>query len=338
MKEKIHPPPLLRKLPKIARSLAVCCILFFCCSYVAMAQFTYNTYLWVVPIDPSAYPINNTTTGNAKLNKIFEEYYVEEYKFLNYIFVEYTQSIEPICEIRIKYDYFYLIEDLCQTLKDSCSSLFKIFLWPYEFRSVASFWIFLIDPSARPCSPIHSCNEQVNTLLERYNVLGYTLPFKDSSIPSARCILLIECGYTDLISFYYDLCSLNHLFDDVTLGLGRGCLSSDKSNIFDIDEEAPIDDSYPNYLLKKGYPPCEVGVFDLELESVTVSPNPAHNYLNISGISPHQITLYDWQGRVVLAQTEPTNRINISHLQRGLYFLHIISDTGMVFVQKIIKE
>jgi len=33
-----------------------------------------------------------------------------------------------------------------------------------------------------------------------------------------------------------------------------------------------------------------------------------------------------------------SSKIDLSYLQRGLYFLHIFSDTGAVFFQKIIKE
>jgi hypothetical protein len=73
-------------------------------------------------------------------------------------------------------------------------------------------------------------------------------------------------------------------------------------------------------------------------DNFSVAPNPVHDYVTISGIHPQMVTIYDAQGRKILTETDHTNRINMAHFQKGLYFLHIISDTGTVHVQKVIKH
>jgi len=73
-------------------------------------------------------------------------------------------------------------------------------------------------------------------------------------------------------------------------------------------------------------------------ESYAIAPNPVRDIATISGLSPQELMLYDYQGKVVLTQTTPSNIIDMSRFPQGLYFLHIISDTGTVHVQKLIKQ
>ena len=292
-------------------------ILFLCCSNIATAQISNcKGFLWVVPIDPSALPLGDPLTGNAKLNQIFTEYYVEEYLFLRSVYLEDIDSNEPIYEIRMKEGYLYLEDELCHLLQDSCNTLFKIVLKPYLLhQGVLS--LHPIDPSVAPCSPTRSCNEQINTILDRYIIVSYQQNSWDN-------LIYVYCHYANLLNLYYDLLPLTYLLNEVTL-MYNSCLYLDKGSIS------------PSGILF--HDPCAVSVSDNpKLDFVIVSPNPAYDHLTISGIFPQKITLYDWQGKEVLAKTDRSNKIDVSHLQRGLYFLYIISDTGTTYVQKIIKE
>jgi len=316
-------------------------LLLLCCSNMAKTQPLCEGIVWVLPIDSSAYPVNNNITGNDELNQIFKEFQVEEYYFWGNIFLDINYiGYTPVYEIRLKISDCTqeMEEKLCLLLQESYSTLFKFILRPYvdyfdgtHHSKYGMYFFHLIDFSARPCSPISSCNEQLNSILNRYEILHYERPFASSPNPFLYCVAMLSFRFTDAADLYYDLLSLSHLLDNILT-----CPSSCASPI--LDKTLPSADSYINYLQEKGFEPCYIGILDPEQESIIVSPNPVHDYVSISGITPQIITLYDWQGKVVLAQTEHTNRINISHLQRGLYLLHVISNTGNVFVQKIVKE
>ena len=82
----------------------------------------------------------------------------------------------------------------------------------------------------------------------------------------------------------------------------------------------------------------ELSVPSSHTDYYSIAPNPVHDFATISGISPQQLTLYDCQGKVVLTQSNHSNVVDMSQLPQGLYFLHIISDSGKVVVQKVIKQ
>ena len=81
-----------------------------------------------------------------------------------------------------------------------------------------------------------------------------------------------------------------------------------------------------------------LSVLPYHTDNYVVGPNPVQDYVAISGIYPQKITLYDTQGRILLTKTDSFNKIDMSHLSKGLYFLHIISDKGTVYVEKLIKQ
>jgi hypothetical protein len=133
-----------------------------------------------------------------------------------------------------------------------------------------------------------------------------------------------------VIELYNDLLSLNHLIGGAGIGV-HPCYTS---------ASPPTDISPTNYLLGKGHLDCDslINVTVVEPQLPIISPNPVRDIVNISGIYPQQITLYDWLGKEMLTKTGYTDKINMTHLPKGLYFLHIISDTGAVYVHKLIKQ
>jgi hypothetical protein len=67
------------------------------------------------------------------------------------------------------------------------------------------------------------------------------------------------------------------------------------------------------------------------LRSISISPNPAHNFIELNGISPElkNITadIHDAGGRIVssseLSKTETSHRINLEGLHPGFYLLKL---------------
>ncbi|MDR2972418.1 MAG: hypothetical protein LBU83_10905, partial [Bacteroidales bacterium] len=79
------------------------CFLLLLCQKEAIAQSPFRGVLWVVPIDPSVLPINNTITGNDELNKVFEEFHVEKYYFLDSLYLNCSYiKPGPVYEIQLE--------------------------------------------------------------------------------------------------------------------------------------------------------------------------------------------------------------------------------------------
>src|SRR5690606_3240212 len=88
---------------------------------------------------------------------------------------------------------------------------------------------------------------------------------------------------------------------------------------------------YENYTI--------LGVEENEINSLTVYPNPTKGliYINPKTKTIISIGVFDLLGKKVLQLEGNIQRIDISTLQSGMYFLRIATDAGS-FVQKIIKE
>ncbi|MCO6497809.1 MAG: BspA family leucine-rich repeat surface protein [Chitinophagaceae bacterium] len=75
--------------------------------------------------------------------------------------------------------------------------------------------------------------------------------------------------------------------------------------------------------------------------SISVYPNPARNFVTVSGLSGKSvIKLMDVTGRVLQTVTSSSSaeKINVSQLTKGVYNLIIISDKGSSIVKKIVRE
>ena len=122
--------PLLRRLPNTIRRITFFILLLFCCSNIVTAQPPFKGILWVVPSDPSALPINNTITGNAELNKLFKDFHVTTYYFLDSLALAFPEKIKPVYEIRLKEEYADLEVDLINEL--------------HLVKNLTQFWIGII--------------------------------------------------------------------------------------------------------------------------------------------------------------------------------------------------
>ncbi len=99
-------------------------------------------------------------------------------------------------------------------------------------------------------------------------------------------------------------------------------------------------------LVRSGYITVSTTGTELVMdEPLSVYPNPATDIVLITGISDQMIdiNLYDLTGKAVpatFALTDEQNkiRLNINHLPRGIYFLHITLPKGATVTRKLIKN
>lgn len=71
-----------------------------------------------------------------------------------------------------------------------------------------------------------------------------------------------------------------------------------------------------------------------------IYPNPTKDLLTIqnqNGLDIDSVILYDTLGRKVLEGSEVSESIEVSYLTSGLYFIHILTDRG-ILTQKMVKE
>ena len=275
---------------------AVLCLVVF---LQANAQNPYK--LWVSVKDSSALPINNIITRNAELNKIFEDYHVAKYNFLDVFNSSYGEK--AVYEIHLKKEYAHWGNSLIARLE--YLKVFDFICTPclnHGEQCVTLIYFEAIDTSLFPCSSTRSCNDKMNAILARHNILSYE---SDQWFP----YITIRYSADNPANLYKDLLSLNNLLKYTLID----CFYNKKLFILSTTEFEAM-------------PP------------VVVSPNPVRDYITISGIEPQTITLYDAIGRIVFTQTDYSDRIDVSHLSQGLYFLHIISGKGTVFTKKILKQ
>ena len=80
------------------------------------------------------------------------------------------------------------------------------------------------------------------------------------------------------------------------------------------------------------------GINSLELEEVSIFPNPTHGEFTLQLPENGSFVIYDLMGKVVLQQqVESTQKINVSSLAKGWYNLHISTSKGSVLKKLVIS-
>ncbi|RLD79176.1 MAG: hypothetical protein DRJ15_09985, partial [Bacteroidetes bacterium] len=85
----------------------------------------------------------------------------------------------------------------------------------------------------------------------------------------------------------------------------------------------------------------QIKSIELEEDEMNIYPNPVQDRLNIAipGAEEIQVYIYSitgqlmYEGREVYVQES----INVSHLEKGLYIVKVISD-GKIYTSKLIKQ
>jgi len=83
-----------------------------------------------------------------------------------------------------------------------------------------------------------------------------------------------------------------------------------------------------------------LGVENIDLDKVVkVFPNPTSNYLNIEShiVAITKISIFDPQGKKVLIKTNNLDNINVSNLNRGIYFLKLETNQSTLTKKIILR-
>ena len=82
-----------------------------------------------------------------------------------------------------------------------------------------------------------------------------------------------------------------------------------------------------------------VATHELSSSNTIIYPNPTTGLLNIDveANSIKSITIYNAQGQQLWAKPA-LNKINLSNLSNGTYFLNIETEQGEIIVKSIVKE
>ncbi len=85
-----------------------------------------------------------------------------------------------------------------------------------------------------------------------------------------------------------------------------------------------------------------VGIEEFKKEtSIHIFPNPASNFITIITNKPFEqiksIEFYNSFGQIVLLPKQ-LNKIDITELQNGLYFIKVTNNTGLTMITKFLKE
>jgi arabinogalactan endo-1,4-beta-galactosidase len=79
-------------------------------------------------------------------------------------------------------------------------------------------------------------------------------------------------------------------------------------------------------------------VSDIESEGISIYPNPTTGDFELKGLDkPTEIQVKDYMGRIVRIIHYPNNRIDISDLPDGLYFLTLLLDNYVITMQLLKK-
>jgi ribosomal protein L32 len=88
---------------------------------------------------------------------------------------------------------------------------------------------------------------------------------------------------------------------------------------------------------------CEIehntGIAEIEGVSIKIYPNPVKNELIIDRgqLTINSVEIIDLSGKTIFQFNELRNQINVSALPRGIYFVKVETDKGIV-TQKFVKE
>lgn len=288
--------------------------------------------IWVVPKRADAFPVNGNWTGNSGLNLAFEDYHVIEYTFVDSFYIHpYSQKI-PIYQIRIDPEYAYLENELMYLLRYCYYSFFSNLSLPYYNKQtfngeilstdngniILEFYDHYFNPTLIPSSNIRSYNKHMNLILRKYDIKSYSYAPYVSPINGDTLwrIISILCQYQDLIPLYFDLLTISHLYEYISIIPG-----------FEVFADISL--------------PCGPysGVNDEVESTFKIFPNPAHNEISISGVIPESVIVYDVMGKMVVTEfNAEKNKIDIKHLPDGLYILKIMSKDGKAYSDKILKQ
>ena len=85
----------------------------------------------------------------------------------------------------------------------------------------------------------------------------------------------------------------------------------------------------PGWIIR--FKPNSVGIFDPEprIKQLVIKPNPTNEYISIPENS--SVTIFDFSGKIVYQGNFTSNKVNVSELAAGMYFIRITSESDQSF-------
>ena len=76
-------------------------------------------------------------------------------------------------------------------------------------------------------------------------------------------------------------------------------------------------------------------------EKINIFPNPTSNYISITSennlvITNAEVFIYDRYGRIVISTRYKYDRIDVSKLHPGIYFIRVITSSGYIVNNKFV--
>lgn len=107
-----------------------------------------------------------------------------------------------------------------------------------------------------------------------------------------------------------------------------------------------VNDPFPTPFWSSGFDLDAVGVInerlmnveDLNVQNLKIYPNPTDNFFYISTNEKVQVEIFNAAGQIVLqTQSQNNDKINVSGLSKGIYFIKIICN-GKTSLHKLLKQ
>ena len=94
---------------------------------------------------------------------------------------------------------------------------------------------------------------------------------------------------------------------------------------------------YKNQISNKN---ATTGINSISNQVLKIYPNPAQQilYVDYDASKVSKMMIYDISGKVVFQQYTLNQKVNLNHIESGVYFLSIIEVDGNVLTQKFVKE
>lgn len=312
-------------------------ILFFLFSFILFSGvndiFAQRTgIIWVVPTSVDAYPVDGNRTGNPGLNMLFGDYHVIDYRFVDSFYVDCYIDKFAFYQIQLDPEFIQEEYDCMQYLNHCYRALFFGVVLPYhnplyqngELVSTnhgmitLGFYDHYFNPTLVPSSSTRSNNIWMNQILMNYDIESYIYDPYVSPISGDTLYrnIYIYCANNDLIPLYYDLLTIDYLYEKISIIPG-----------FEVVCE---------YVYPCG---SYSSVTEEESTPFAIYPNPAQDEVCIAGVTPKSVMIYDILGKRVAAEFDPgRNSIDIKNLPNGLYIVKIVSDGGEQFIEKVLKQ
>ncbi|HPB57951.1 MAG TPA: T9SS type A sorting domain-containing protein [Bacteroidales bacterium] len=288
--------------------------------------------IWVVPTSADAYPVDGNRTGNPGLNMLFEDYHVIDYRFVDSFYVDCYIDKFAFYQIQLDPEFIQEEYDCMQYLNHCYRALFFGVVLPYhnplyqngELVSTnhgmitLGFYDHYFNPTLVPSSSTRSNNIWMNQILMNYDIESYIYDPYVSPISGDTLYrnIYIYCANNDLIPLYYDLLTIDYLYENISI--------------------IPGFETVAEYIYPCG---SYSSVTEEESTPFAIYPNPAQDEVYFAGVTPKSVIIYDILGKKVAAELNPDrNSIDIKNLPNGLYIIKIVSDEGEQFIEKVLKQ